>query len=355
MASVPRPLVRRLISIPGLTTAFVLGVVAGVVVVPVLGIIDQLRGDRRFRLARVWMLALGVAFTELFAAAWCGLLWLRFALGRRIRSEPSMAAHTRAQRWWVRSHLRNLRWSGGLHLVIDEPDSTRIGNAIVVARHASHADAVLPAFLYGELGDRRLRYTLKDDLQWLPALDLAANRLPNVFVDRSPGPDSPLIGWLELLAGGVDDDSVGVIFPEGTFYTPERLDRAAERLAATRPDLEATARTLRYMLPPRPAGTLALFRGAPDADIILVGHVGIENFGSLAEIAKKVPLQAPMRVRMWRFDRSDVPTDEKEQTTWLLERWVEVDEWIADQVERRAEGDSFAPDENGVVPDEIVA
>ena len=120
-------------------------------------------------------------------------------------------------------------------------------------------------------------------------LDIAANRLPDVFIDRAPGPDSPVLRRLEDLASGTDERSVSVIFPEGTFHTPERLDRAATRLGATRPDLEPLARTLRYMLPPRPSGTLALLRGAPDADIVLMGHVGLEGFGSMKEILERIP------------------------------------------------------------------
>ena len=72
-------------------------------------------------------------------------------------------------------------------------------------------------------------------------------------------------------------------------------------------------------------------------------------------VLARIPLDAPLRVRMWRYDRATVPTDEKDLVTWLLERWVEIDEWTGDQLARRAAGDPLAPDEYGNTPVEVTA
>ena len=321
---------------------FLLGALLSVVVVPVLGLVDQLLGHRRFRLARAWLLAVAAAGTETVGTVWVAALWLRYAPVGRLRTAESLASHRRAQMWWLASHLRELRWFAGISPDIDDPEALREGNVVAVAHHVSHADAVLPAHLFGALGGLQLRYTLKAELQWLPAIDLCAHRLPNVFVDRAPGPDSPLLDDLVDLARGVDDDAAAVIFPEGTFFTPARLDRAATRLATTRPDLEARARSLRHMLPPRPAGTLALLRGAPDADIVFVGHVGLGSFSSMADIIRTIPVRHPWRVRTWRHPRAAVPTDPDQIVTWLLDRWLEVDAWIDEQLAERRPGPAAA-------------
>ena len=335
MASVPRPLLRRSISIPGCVLGFAIVAVLSVVAVPVLGIIDQLRGRRRFQLARAWLLALAALATETIGILWLGAVWLRFAPLGRIDSPRSHAAIRRTQLWWTQSHLRGLRWFAGVNPEIDDPEALTEGNVVAAAHHVSHADAVLPAYLFGVVGDLQLRYTLKAELQWLPALDIAGNRLPNVFVDRAPGPESPVLHDLTELAAGVEHDTAAVIFPEGTFFTPGRLDRAATRLATHRPDLESPARSLRHMLPPRPAGMLALLRGAPDADVVIIGHAGLSSFSSLGDIIRTIPLRDAWRVRTWRHPRAEVPTDPDEVVTWLLDRWLDVDAWIDEQLADR--------------------
>ncbi len=240
--------------------------------------------------------------------------------------------------WWSGRHLTSLRRFAGIRWFVENPAEVVDANAIVLARHASHADALLPLLLFGNVGGHHLRYTLKDDLQWSPAMDIVGNLLPHVFVDRSPGPESPLWDRIRHLATGVDDDTVTVIFPEGTFYTPQQLDRAATRIAQTRPDLEAAARSLRHLLPPRPAGTHALLEGAPDADLVLVSHEGMETFGDLASIRANLPLADPVRVRLWRIDRAAVPADEDAFVTWLLDRWIDMDQWIEARVIERRNG-----------------
>ena len=355
MASVPPPLVRRSLSLPAAILGAALAVLLSVVAVPLLVLVDVVRAPRRLPWTRSWLLAVSALVTESIAATWCFALGLWFGPFGRIRGPASSAAHIKVQHWWVRHHLRNFRRLAGVRIHVDDLAPLDRGGAVVMARHASHVDALIPAFVAANVAGRTLRYTLKDDLQLSPALDLAANRLPNVFVDRTPGPDSPVLDRVEALAAGAGPDDVCVIFPEGTFHTPARHTRAVERLAASRPDLEELAGELRSMLPPRPAGTLALLRGAPDADIVILGHVGLEGFGSLKEMLTSIPLTQPTRIRLWRFDRSTAPDDDKELVAWLLERWVEVDRWIGEQLELRARGEPLAPDPEGRVPREVLA
>lgn len=340
MADLPRPAIRRPLSITVLSLTFFVSVAATPVVLPVLAVIDLVTRDR-MRRSRIWLLYLSVLGNE-GLGTWIALAMTAFHAGRNDEPIAQERFH-RLMVWWGGRHLKILRRYAGLRWVVENPEEVSKANAIVLARHATHADALLPILLFGNVGRHHIRYTLKDDLQWSPAMDIVGNRLPHVFVDRSPAPDSPLADRIRELARGVDDDTVTIIFPEGTFYTQERLDRAATRIAETRPDLEATVRSLRHLLPPRPAGTHSLMEGAPQADLVLVAHEGMETFGDLAAIRANLPLDEPVRVRLWRIARDDVPDDEDAFVTWLLDRWIDMDQWIEERVIERANRDGTVP------------
>lgn len=332
MAALPAPALRRPLSLTVVTLTLTIALVLTPIVLPALLFVDL--GTRaRLRRCRMWSLAISVLAVELTAAI-TGIVFLAWYVGR-IDNLPAQTRLHRLELWWARCHGAGFRRFAGLRWAVENPEELEHGNAIVLARHASHADALLPLILFGTMGGHRLLYTLKEELQWAPAMDIVGNRLPNVFVNRSPSADSLLEERIERLARKIDEHHIAVIFPEGTFFTPERLDRAANRIAETHPDLEASARSLVHLLPPRPAGTLSLLRGAPDADLILVAHVGMEAFGDLTAIRRNLPLADPVQVRLWRIDRSEVPTDEDAFVTWLLERWIDVDRWIEKRTRER--------------------
>jgi 1-acyl-sn-glycerol-3-phosphate acyltransferase len=312
------------------------------VVLPIMVIAD-LATRAPMRRSRVWLLYLSILFNEALGT-WTAIAMIGFHLGR-LNGALAQERFHRLMIWWGERHISSLRRFAGVRWVVENPEEVVRANAIVLSRHASHVDAVLPVLLFGTGGGHHLRYTLKDDLQWAPAMDIVGNLLPHVFVDRSPDPDSPLTDRIRELAQGVDDDTVAVIFPEGTFYTPRRLDRAATRIAETRPDLESAVRSLQHILPPRPAGTHALMEGAPHADLVLVAHEGMEAFGDLAAIRANIPLPEPVRVRLWRIARNDVPENEDDFVTWLMDRWIDMDRWIEQRVtERRAGATSSLPE-----------
>ena len=73
-----------------------------------------------------------------------------------------------------------------------------------------------------------------------------------------------------------------------------------------------------------------MLEAAPNADVLMLGHVGVEPFGSIPEILANLgDRRHRLRVKAWRFDRSSIPIDADAQIQWLFERWLEMDEWIA--------------------------
>lgn len=303
------------------------------VAVPLLYLIDLLRGDRRgdrrARMARIWILIVRAAWIEIAGTVGC-LAVIGWYVRRR-RAPGWMRACYRLEYWWVRKHLAGVaRWAN-IHVEFDNVEVLDGGNVILACRHVSHVDALVPA-LAAELSGNRVRYTLKRDLRVVPTLDLLGDRTPNAWIDRSPEPGSKMLDRVRELGRGIRAGEVAVIFPESTFFTPRRLERAIERLAASRPDLAIKAAELVHLLPPRPAGISALLAEAPTADVVIGANVGLEYGGSLAAIAAGIPTRVTIRVHMWRYPRSEVPEDNDEFGSWLLDRWIKMDRWIDEQI-----------------------
>lgn len=293
---------------------------------------------RHTRLAAFAAAALGIELCGVVAA---GALWLRYGMGMRLRSDASLAAHHRLQKWYSTSLLSAARVTCGLRIAIEDPTPAAGGNAIVIGRHTSIGDAMIPAVLLTEHFDLRTRYVLKDDLLWSPAFDVVGQRLGFHFVNRSGrSGEGGELAALRALARGIDTRSAAVIFPEGTFFTPARRERAIARLReSSRPELAGRAERLRYLLAPRPGGTLALLEGAPHADVVVIGNIGLEQFTSLKAIYRSVPLREPVQVWLWRVPNAEIPRDADRQLDWLYDQWERLDASI--QV-RMAERESRA-------------
>ncbi len=326
VSSLPRPAIRRSISIPVILVLAAATIVVTPVLVVLLYLADLAQRNPRGRLSRLWMLVVSSLWVETVGMLGCTWLWIRHLGGRD--PERWLAVNYRLEFWWCNSHLDNFRRWANVRINYPDPDDTEIGGAIVIARHASHVDALVPLQYVGTVAERFPNYTLKQELQWAPAMDLVGNRTPQVWLDRAPEPGSPQFAAMEALAAGIDETVAAIIFPEGTFFTAERRDRAADRIGQSRPDLAEKARRLRYILPPRPAGTLILLRGAPSADVVFMANVGLEHFGSLKEIMANIAAPKTIDVAIWRHERSTVPESDHDVNTWLLDRWLEMDEWI---------------------------
>ena len=341
MASLPRPLIRRPLTITVATLLAVVLAAASVIAVPVLYLADLITGSPQGRRTRAWLLITATLWTEVIGVVGASALAVWYLNGRR-NPDGWLSTNYRLEHWWCRRHMKNLGRFAGVSVTLADGTALEGGPSIMVARHSSHIDAIVPLLVLAD-NDRFARYTLKEDLKWAPAMDLVGDRTPNVWINRST-PGSEMFQQVEQLAADMPDDGTCVIFPEGTFRTQERHERAIERLRSSREDLADKANGLRYVLPPRPAGTLALMRGAPDADIIVLANVGVEGRSSVREIIATITEQRPIEVLATRHPRETVPTDEDLINSWLIERWIEMDDWIHHRVlERESEaGDTGA-------------
>ncbi len=263
----------------------------------------------------------------IFSATW---LWLTGGFGRRM----NLNAHRRVQAWWATSLLT---WGGrllGVKLDLGDPSDIPSGDLIVLSRHASMADAIVPASLIADQLDRYVHYALKRELRWAPSLDLFGTRLRNHFVAR--GNDTKVEqNALHQMAVEAEPNSALVIFPEGTYATAqtrERVLRSLRRIGDE--EIIARAEKLTSLLPPKPAGTQALFRGRPNADVLVIGHVGLEGVAELRGLRQRLPLTKPVIVRWWVHLRSELPDTESSLAEWLADRWQELDDWVVSFPER---------------------
>jgi hypothetical protein len=128
-------------------------------------------------------------------------------------------------------------------------------------------------------------------------------------------------------------DGALVIFPEGGNWTPRRWRRGIRRLESQgRSDLAERARDMPNLLPPRPGGTLAAVSACPDADVIFVAHVGLDDIVTLGEVWKRIPIDQVVRARWWRVPYDQVPRDaaHEDQVQWLYAWWEQIDAWITE-------------------------
>ena len=326
--SVSRPWKRRARTIPAMLGATLVGVVASPVVMVVAAVVDIAR--RRFRLptVRVALFLLQYGINDSVEIILAPVYWVRAGFGRRLHEPASVARHDRLQRWSIEVLARRAERLLGVRLEIDPVSLTALtpGPVIVLCRHVNIVDASLPTLLYQRHG-YRTRGVIMAELLADPGFDLIYGRTGSVFVPRDRGPEA--LALVRTLAAHVDSATAVVIFPEGRLFRPDRLARARERLASEHPDRAQRLASLRHVLPPRPGGILALLDTVP-ADVVVIGHVGLDRFGSFAELARAVPLRDPIRVTAWRIAADRIPDDDAGRVAWLDAQWVRLDDQITD-------------------------
>jgi len=292
------------------------------VTLPAAALVDTIR---RTRLA----LARTVLFIALFlaceAAGIVVSLWLWLRWGRD--EAAFLESNHQLQRWWSGTLARGLERFYGMSYVV-EGEAPAEGPSLLLVRHVSSADTLLPMRLVAVPNDLRVRYVLKKELSADPCLDIVGHRLPNVFVDRSGRNSEGAVAALRRLVMGLGDRDCGVIFPEGTRFTPARQARALEKLEGS--PLAPLARQLRCTLPPKTGGVQAMLDGAPGADVYFVGHTGFEGVRTMGDLLSGALVDRVVRVRFKRVGAADVPSGIEARKRWLFEEWLAQDHWICE-------------------------
>jgi len=328
----PPKLVRRLVIAP----LVVILAVAVVMIMPI-GVAAAAFASRfvpgRWRPLRLlWFFFVYLMLEVIVLAALLGL-WIGTGFGWRIRAERSQAWHYALTAWFLRRIMGSARRTFHLSLdTVGKPLDLRDRPHLLFARHAGPGDSLILVDLAMNTAHRRPRIVLKDILQFEPAFDVLLNRVPNRFVPHGPEARQATIDAIAVLAGTAGPLDALVLFPEGANFTPKRRERAIAKLDERgRADLADRARDLQHLLPPRAAGALAAIDAAPTADIVFVGHAGLEELSTIGDVWRGLPMDFDVRVRSWVVRAEDVPPAGQREA-WLFDQWATIDAWLIEQM-----------------------
>lgn len=316
-------LTRRLKTIPAIVIAAVTLLVTLPVTMPLAMVIDGVRwllSRRPFMSLRILLFSVVYAWAETVGIAGAAIIAV---LPRSQRLRAASALQTR----WALTLLTGVKGIFGLRIQVTGNDQIAPGPLVVLARHASLVDNLLPATLITDRHSIRLRYVLKSELLMDPAIDVVGNLLPNAFVDRS-GESERAIAQISALSRDLATDEGVLIFPEGTRFSPEKLARSRKTLGRRHPRLAPLASDFSQVLPPRPTGTLAIL-DSTSCDVLVLAHRGLGGFATLADVWKGAMVSTQVDVAFWRIPRSDIPDQRADRVAWLFETWLGVDQWIA--------------------------
>jgi 1-acyl-sn-glycerol-3-phosphate acyltransferase len=317
-------MLRRWITIPLCLMAALLAMVTVPLWLPASWLVDRLTGAATRRAGL--MVAAGLVLDALALLALLAVFGWGLVTGS-LATEADRSRNFAVQRWWTRSLLGAGAWIYQLALEVEGDEAVEPGPLVVLSRHTSVADTLLPAVLLADRHRMLLRYVAKEELRWEPCLDVLGSRLGTLFVRRGdPGRDEG--ERLGRAVRGLGAREGLLIFPEGTRFTPEKRDRYLARLEARGDPRAGEARALRHLLPPRLGGTLALLEGNPGADVLLVQHRGLEGLGTLADLARRDLVGRRVQVSFRRFAFAGMPRGREALEAWLLARWREMDAWI---------------------------
>lgn len=325
----PPYLVRRLVIAP----LFVIGSVTALLALP-LWLIGAACASRfipgRWRPLRVaWFLFVYLALEALMLLV-LFVLWIASGFGWRLRAPRFVDVHYRLAAWWLRRVMGSARRTFNLKIESEDPRAapTKGRPVLVFSRHAGPGDSFL--LVDGLLNDydRLPRIILKDMLQLDPCVDVVLNRLPNRFIPSSGPAGETVVESITDLASGMGRSGAIVLFPEGGNFTERRRRRAIDRLDEIgRPGLADRAREMEYVLPPKPTGVETAIAAAPTADVVFVGHVGLEKLATIRDLWRGIPMDSHIVTRLWTIPAEAVPPPD-EQEAWLYDQWQEIDAWI---------------------------
>lgn len=285
---------------------------------------------RALRLA--WLVVVYLTFEALLLVVMLGL-WLASGFGWRIRSPYFAGIHYDLVQGTLIVFFREARRVLALRIRTDGPHPTRVPDApvLVMCRHAGPGDSFILMYALLHWYAREPRVVLKNTLAWDPAIDVVLNRIPARFISPDPAAGEDLESQIADLATGLDRDDAFVIFPEGGNFTPARRDRAISRLRSLGLERMAErAEEMTHVLAPRPGGVLAALEAAPDADVLMVAHTGLDHLVTVADLWRELPMDKQIVMRWWQVPREEIPQDREARIEWLYGWWERVDAWIED-------------------------
>jgi 1-acyl-sn-glycerol-3-phosphate acyltransferase len=317
---------RRTISLGILFPAALANILLAPLIVVVLVLLDIVK-DQRLPLTRAYLLITFYLVWAVLGVLAAFGVWGFF--GSRDR-QRFLEWNYALQRVWTHCFAKVGIALFSLRLNVEGDYSFGRNPFILLVRHTSLADTILVSWFVLVWHRMRMRYVMKKELLWETCLDIVGNRLSNYFVDRNTPNSSMEVGGIVSLAGDLGPCEGIVMYPEGTRFSERKRAQALHRLKEQGDrELLRHAEMLRYVLPPRLAGTLALLEKAPHADVVFFAHGGFEGASSFADIFRGSMIGCNIHARYWGVPACSVPRGIEAQKRWLYQQWHQIDELVA--------------------------
>ncbi len=285
----------------------------------------------RWRVLRLaWLMVLYLTCESLLLVVLFGL-WLASGFGWKIRSPYFEGIHYELVQMVLWVFVTEARRVAQLRIETEGPTPDAFPGVplLVCCRHAGPGDSFTLIYALMHWYHREPRVVLKDTLAWDPAIGVILNRIPARFISPNPGASANIETQIGHLAQGLDHNDAFVIFPEGGNFTPARRERGIQRLRKLGLDKMADrAEMMTTVLAPRPGGFLAALDAAPDADVVLVAHTGLDHLLTVGDLWRSLPMDKQIIMRWWQVPRDEIPEGREERIEWLFAWWERIDGWI---------------------------
>ncbi len=292
--------------------------------------IDAARGRRRALTRMLLMLVVYLSCEALGLGLAFGL-WLRSGVWRGADAARFLRWNFELQQRWAGTLLAAFRRIYGIRIEVESAEALSRGPYLIFIRHTSLFDTLLPSAFFSQPFGIVLRYVLKKELLWDPCLDVVGNRLPNAFVERRSGKISGGVEAVRRLMADLTERDGILIYPEGTRFTPAKRERVLEQLQAKDPMLYEKAVALKYTMPPRLGGALALLEENECADVVFCAHAGLEAAATPRDLLDGQVVGATVRVSYWRVPFASIPRGTEDRIAWLFAHWSRIDHWVAER------------------------
>jgi 1-acyl-sn-glycerol-3-phosphate acyltransferase len=323
---------RRALTVPAIYLGLAIAALGFPLWLSLAALADLLTGGarRRWPLVRSAFLVLGYLFWACFGVtAWAGAELISFGLPR----ERYLRRLFHLQQIWARGLFGAARRALSLRVHVEEgfvPDEQPI---LLFVRHASLVDVLLPAVFVSGPHDVLLRYVMKREVLFDPAIDIVGQRLENAFVSRGEGSAEREERAIRALASGLETREGVIVFPEGTRFSESKQRDALARVRASG-DAARLSRVeaLRHVLPPRSRGPLAVLDAAEGADVVFLAHRGFDGAVGALDLFRGKLIGRAVELKTWRVPRARVPAEREARLAWLDAEWARVDAWIASRI-----------------------
>ncbi len=324
-------LARRLVIVPVAILAAVIGVALSPLLLIGAAATDLVRGGQRWRRVRLVVLIVGALVVEMLGLVGSFVVWIITGFGLLGPQRWRWHRHRAFMGWYTRTMFALIARVIGAAVIWNDDADLSTGPVVLIARHTSFFDALIPATVLSQRHRLLSHHVVTHGLRYAPCIDIVGHRFPNRFIKRDPGEGSNELGPIRAVGAVLDARSAAIIFPEGTFRSPERFERVVRRIRRRDPKMADRAAQLAHVLPPRSNGTYALLQGAPQADVVVCANTGLESFGSIKAITAHPHTDRPIVIETWRIARSEIPDDPGDFNAWLFDQYASIDAWVSAQ------------------------